>query len=326
MKIAFFNTKKYELNFFNNLESQHEVIYFEERLYELTKKLVDKSFDAVCCFVHDCLTAAVLEHLSACGIRLILLRSAGYNHVDIETAHRLNLPVVHVPAYSPSSIAEHAVALVLSLNRKIYLAYKRVRESNFSLNGLLGFDLNGKTVGVVGTGKIGQIFAGIMSGFGCRILGYDKFPTESGKKCGIQYVELNRLFEQSDIISLHCPLTPETHYLINDKAFEKMKTGVMLINTSRGAVVDTKAAISAIKTGKLGYLGLDVYEEEEHLFFEDLSDTIIQDDVIARLQTFPNVVITGHQAFFTKEAMSQIAAVTLANIDAFLKGDLTNAV
>ncbi|MEO1523747.1 MAG: 2-hydroxyacid dehydrogenase, partial [Cyanobacteria bacterium J06633_2] len=245
---------------------------------------------------------------------LVAMRSAGYNNVDLAAAAKLNIQIARVPAYSPYAIAEHAVGLILMLNRKLYRAYNRVREDNFSLNGLLGFDLHGSTVGVVGTGKIGQCFAQIMHGFGCRLLGYDVYQNPACLNLGMQYVELSELMATADIISLHCPLLPETHHLINDHSIDQMKPGMMLINTSRGALIDTRAVINGIKSRKIGYLGIDVYEEEADLFFEDLSDEVIQDDTFQLLQSFPNVVITSHQAFFTRNALEAIAQTTLSNI------------
>ncbi|TVP52752.1 MAG: 2-hydroxyacid dehydrogenase, partial [Halomonas sp.] len=291
------------------------------RLTEDTAPLA-KGFDGVCAFVNDCLDAAVLHQLHNNGTSLVALRSAGFNHVDLAAAERLGMTVVRVPAYSPHAVAEHAVALVLSLNRMTYRAYNRVREGNFALDGLLGFDLYGKTVGVIGTGQIGLIFADIMHGFGCRIVASDPFPNPQAKPF-VEYLPLEALYAQSDIISLHCPLTPDTNHLIDADAIAQMKQGVMLINTGRGRVVDTQAVIANLKNGKIGHLGLDVYEEEEQLFFEDLSHGVIDDDQFMRLTTFHNVLITGHQAFFTTEALTNIAETTLANIDAFESGSGT---
>jgi D-lactate dehydrogenase len=317
MKIAFFSTKSYDEVFMSlaNQDYGHELIYFESRLTADTAKLAT-GFPAVCVFVNDQLNATVLQILHENGTRLIALRSAGFNHVDLAAAERLNLTIVRVPAYSPYAVAEHALALILGLNRKLYRAYNRVREGNFSLEGLLGFDLHAKKVGVVGTGKIGMIFANIMNSIGCDVLLYDPCPSQvqSNK---MHYVGLAELYAESDIISLHCPLTPETHHMINHQVLAQMKKGVMLINTSRGKLVDTKAVISALKSGKIGNLGLDVYEEEGDLFFDDLSNQVIHDDVFMRLLTFPNVLITGHQGFFTKEALTNIAQITLANITAY---------
>lgn len=251
------------------------------------------------------------------GTRLVALRSAGFNHVDLEAAREAGIIVARVPAYSPHAVAEHAVALILSLDRRIHRAYARVREGNFSLEGLMGFDLDGRTVGIVGTGKIGTVFGRIMDGFGCRLLAHDPFPNEECGRLGVEYVDLDRLFSESDIVALHAPLTPETHHLIDGKALARMKPSAMLINTSRGALVDTRAVIEALKDGTLGALGLDVYEEEADLFFRDLSQEVIRDDVFARLLTFPNVLVTAHQAFFTEEAVRRIAATTLENISSF---------
>lgn len=271
-------------------------------------------FPAVCVFINDKLNAAVLRELAANGIRLIALRCAGYNNVDLEVAKELNLKVVRVPAYSPYAVAEHAAGLVLMLNRKLYKAYNRVRDDNFELKGLLGFDLHGKTVGIVGTGKIGECFARIMNGFGCRLLAYDVRENSSLLDMGVQYVDLPMLLSQSDVVSLHCPLLPDTYHLMNADSIGQLKPGAMLINTSRGGLVDTRAVISGLKSGQIGYLGIDVYEDEGSLFFQDLSDTIIQDETFQLLQSFPNVVITAHQAFFTQEALTNIANTTLTNI------------
>jgi D-lactate dehydrogenase len=247
-------------------------------------------------------------------VKAIALRCAGYNNVDLKAAEERGMAVVRVPAYSPYAVAEHAVGLILALNRRYHRAYNRIREGNFSLDGLLGFDIHGKTVGIIGTGKIGRIFGGIIAGFGTRILAYDKFPNEDFRVSGAEYVDLDQLYRQSDIISLHCPLTHETYHLINEYAIKTMKPGVTIINTSRGALIDSAAVIDGLKNGRIGYLGLDVYEEEGDLFFEDLSDQVIQDDTFVRLQTFPNVLITAHQAFFTREAVDNIAETTVANL------------
>ncbi|WP_372373518.1 2-hydroxyacid dehydrogenase [Vreelandella venusta] len=317
MRVAVFSAKPYDETFLTraNASNRHELSFFDARLTVDTAPLA-KGFEVVCAFVNDHLYADVLEQLHTSGIRLVALRSAGFNHVDLAAAERLGITVVRVPAYSPHAVAEHAVALVLSLNRMTYRAYNRVREGNFSLDGLLGFDLHGKTVGVIGTGQIGLIFANIMHGFGCRVVASDPFPNPNAEPF-VEYVPLASLYAQADIISLHCPLTPDTDHLINTKAIAQMKQGVMLINTGRGRVVDTQAVIAGLKSGKIGHLGLDVYEEEEQLFFEDLSHAVIDDDQFMRLTTFHNVLITGHQAFFTTEALTNIAETTLANIDAF---------
>jgi D-lactate dehydrogenase len=273
--------------------------------------------EAACLFVNDRADDAAQVALRQGGVRLLALRSAGFNHVDLVAARRNGLSVARVPAYSPEAVAEHAVALIMTLNRHTHRAYNRVREGNFSLEGLLGFDLHGKTVGVVGTGQIGLAFARIMRGFGCRLVGHDPNPSPEAAALGIEMVPLPALLERSDVVSLHCPLTPATHHLIDAAALARMKRGAMLVNTSRGGILDTRAVVEALKAGHLGHLALDVYEEEADLFFEDLSGRVIQDDVFARLQTFPNVLITGHQGFFTAEAMRAIAETTVANLDAF---------
>jgi D-lactate dehydrogenase len=296
--------------------ARHRFIYLEGRLDEASAAAAAGS-QAVCVFVNDHLDARVLTRLADAGVRLIVLRCAGFNNVDLEAAAALGLAVGRVPEYSPHSVAEHTVALILALNRKIHRAHARVREGNFALEGLLGFDLHGRTVGVIGTGTIGACFARIMAGFGCHLLAYDPKPNPACLALGARYVELAELLAGSDIISLHCPLNPRTRHLIDASALAGMKPGAMLINTSRGAVVDTRAVIAALKTGALGSLGIDVYEEEADLFFHDLSDEVIHDDVFARLLTFPNVVITGHQAFFTEDALAEIARITIANLDAY---------
>lgn len=316
MKIAFFSTKSYDRDFFNRYISTHEILFFEAPLNEQTTNLAN-GCNAICVFVNDKLTAAVIGQLAAAGIKLIALRCAGFNNVDLAAAKANNITIVRVPAYSPHAVAEHAVALILTLNRKTHKAYNRVREGNFSLERLTGFDLYGKTVGVVGTGKIGRAFCDIMTGFGCKVLAFDLIANKRMEEKGIEYVPLLDLFAQSDIISLHCPLNEQTRHIINADTIRMMKEGVMLINTSRGALVDTLPVIRALKTGHIGYLGLDVYEQEETLFFNDLSENIIQDDLIMRLLSFPNVLITAHQGFFTEEALVQIAQTTLDNISDF---------
>jgi D-lactate dehydrogenase len=276
----------------------------------------------VCSFVNDRLDASALEILRAGGTRLVALRCAGFNHVDLETAGRLDLEVVRVPEYSPHAVAEHTAALILTLNRQIHRAYNRVREANFSLDGLVGFDLAGKTCGVVGTGRIGAVFARIMHGFGCRLLAYDPRPNAAlVSETGLRYVDLTELYAAADIVSLHVPLMPATRHLIDAPAIARMQRGVLLINTSRGALIDTRALIDGLKTGQVGAAGLDVYEEEEGVFFQDLSDRVLQDDTLARLLTFPNVVITAHQAFLTREALANIAETTLASVTAWERGD-----
>lgn len=321
MKIAVFSTKPYDRRFFDvaNLKYSKDISFFEPPLNHETARLAD-GFKIICAFVHDILDSHTLKMLLEGGTRFIALRSAGYNNVDLKAAKTLGMRVARVPAYSPHAVAEHAVALVLDLNRRIHRAFARVRDGNFALEGLLGFDLCGKTVGVLGTGKIGLVMVQIMKGFGCEVIAYDPVPNSDCGKLGGQYVSLEELFHSSDIISLHCPLTPQTHHLINGNSVSQMKKGVMLINTSRGRILDTVAVIQGLKDGKIGYLGLDVYEEEDQLFFEDLSNKIIQDDVFSRLLTFPNVLVTAHQGFFTQEALKAIAEVTLSNIDNFEKG------
>lgn len=321
MKTAFFGAKPYERKSFDevNLRYRKQLVYFDSHLNSMTTNLACDS-QAVCVFVNDTLDSKVLEKLSAGGTRFIALRSAGFNHVDLRTALDLGMKVARVPAYSPYAVAEHAMALILDLNRKIHRAYARVREGNFSLDGLLGFDLQGKKVGVIGTGKIGLSIIRILKGFDCEVLAYNRSVNPECVSLGARYVSLEEMLKESDIITLHCPLTPETHHIISEEAIAQMKDGVMLINTGRGALLDTVAIIQGLKTGKIGHLGLDVYDEETSLFFEDLSNTIIQDDVYSRLMTFPNVVLTGHQAFLTKEALGSIAEVTLKNIDDFEAG------
>ncbi len=321
MKICMFSSKAYDENFFSlnnsNTSEQLDISYFSSHLNEETAYMAE-GFDVVCCFVNDNLNANVLKTLKKQGIQLVALRCAGFNNVDLKTAKELSLPVCRVPEYSPYAVAEHTCALVLDLNRNIHRAHNRIRENDYSLDGLLGFDLHSKTVGVVGAGKIGRAFINIMNGFGCNVLVYDPMLKETNADNNFTQVTFDELLMQSDIISLHCPLTTGTQHLINTQAINKMKPNVMLINTSRGALVDTVAIIKALKLKQIGYLGIDVYEEESEIFFEDLSDTFIQDDVFARLQTFPNVIITGHQAFFTKEALNKIAQTTISNIQNYL--------
>jgi D-lactate dehydrogenase len=280
-------------------------------------------FRAVCGFVQDDFSAPVLRQLAAGGTQLIALRCAGFNNVDLSVAADLGMTIVRVPAYSPFSVAEHTVGLMLALNRHLHRAYNRVREGNFALDGLLGFDMHGRTAGIIGTGKIGYCVAKILAGFGCTLLGHDRFQNADCEQLGLRYVPLHELYAHADIITLHCPLTPETHHLIDSEAIGRMKPGVMLINTSRGAVVDTLALIEGLKKGKISALGLDVYEEEADLFFEDLSNRVLQDDVLARLLTFPNVIITGHQAFFTTDALTAIAETTLANISTWERDEVS---
>ncbi|HEU5167006.1 MAG TPA: 2-hydroxyacid dehydrogenase [Chitinophagaceae bacterium] len=316
MKIAFFSTQPYDKEYFERYNTQHEILFFEARLNEQTAALA-KGCNSVCAFVNDQLNEAVLNLLKEIGIKIIAQRCAGFNNVDVATAAKNNIVVVRVPAYSPHAVAEHALALIMTLNRKTHKAYNRVREGNFSLDRLTGFDLYGKTVGVIGTGKIGQCFARIMQGIGCKVMAFDIIVNKELEALGIRYLTLEEVLQQSEIISLHCPLTEQTKHLINNDTLAIMKSGAMLINTSRGALIDTKAVITALKNGKLGYLGLDVYEQEEKLFFHDLNENVITDDVLVRLLGFPNVLITSHQGFLTDEALTQIAIITLQNITDF---------
>lgn len=315
MKVAVFNTKLYDRQFLEAANSNHlhEFAFFKPHLNRDTAVLAS-GYPGVCIFVNDQADAPTLEFLAGRGTKLIALRCAGFNNLDIHTAHRLGMKIVRVPAYSPYAVAEYTIGMILTLNRKYHRAYNRVREGNFSLDGLMGFDLHGRTVGIVGTGKIGVLVAQILKGFGCRVLAYDLYPNSECAALGVEYVELDEIYAKADIISLHCPLTRDSYHLIGMEAIAKMKTGVMLVNTSRGALIDASAVTKGLKSGKVGYLGLDVYEQESSLFFEDLSGAIIQDDVFQRLTTFPNVLITAHQAFFTEEALRNIAVTTVANI------------
>jgi D-lactate dehydrogenase len=329
MRIAFFDTRSFERPVFEaaNPLHGHTLTFFSTNLDRSTVSLA-RGHDAVCIFVNDHADADVLRELKNVGVQLVALRSAGFNHVDIVEAQRLALPVVRVPEYSPHAVAEHAICLILALNRKIHRAYMRVRELNFSLEGLIGFDLHGATVGVVGTGRIGVAMVQILHGFGSKILAYDPHPNdELASRYDVRYGTLPELYESSDVITLHCPLTPQTHHLIDAEALGQMKPEVILINTGRGALINSRALIVALKAGRIGGAGLDVYEEEEGIFFHDLSQRVLQDDVLARLLTFSNVLITSHQGFLTREALANIASTTLANITAFEKGDaLSNAV
>ncbi len=323
MRTVIFSAKPYDRTFLDAANGgRHHFTYLETRLERESAPLA-AGHDAVCVFVNDAVDAETVTTLAKGGTKLIALRCAGYNNVDLKAAGEHGLTVARVPAYSPHAVAEHTVALMLSLNRKIHRAYARVREGNFALEGLLGFDMHGRTAGVIGTGKIGERVAAILTGFGCRVLAHDPFENPAVTALGARYVGLPDLFAESDVVTLHCPLTEATHHLVDGEALAGMKDGVMLINTSRGALVDTPAVIDALKSGKVGYLGLDVYEEEGPLFFEDRSARLIQDDVFSRLLTFPNVVITGHQAFFTREALRNIAETTIQNITAFETGQGT---
>ncbi len=326
--IAFFDAKPYDREFFDKANQKYhfEIKYFQSHL-TLDTVALTKGHPVVCVFVNDIVDALIIEQLVENGVQLIALRSAGYNNVDLKTVYR-KIHVVRVPAYSPHAVAEHAVTLMLALNRKIHKAYYRVRDNNFSIHGLLGFDMFGKTAGVIGTGHIGQAIIPILKGFGMHVLAYDVFPNDTmAQEKGFQYVDLDTLYRESDIITLHCPLTPQNVYMINREAIEKMKTGVMIINTGRGKLINTTDLIEGLKIGKIGSAGLDVYEEETEYFFEDFSHSFIEDDILARLLTFPNVLITSHQAFFTQEAMENIANTTLENVKLFFeKGELPNEI
>lgn len=319
MRVAVFSTKPYDQTSLSRAAegSGHELDFFEARLCCENAPLA-AGYPAVCAFVHDELNEELLRELAGNGTRFVALRAAGFNNVDLEVARELGIRVGRVPAYSPYAVAEHAAALILALDRRTHRAYNRVRDGNFALEGLLGFDLHGRCVGIVGSGRIGTVFARIMSGFGCRLMAYDPYPNEEMRSLGARYVDLPELFAESDIIALHAPLTSATHHLVNRETLALVKPGVMIVNTSRGGLIDTEAAIEALKDGRIGYLGLDVYEEEEALgFFQDRSADIISDDTFARLLTFPNVLITAHQGFFTEEALANIAETTLANLTAF---------
>ncbi|MFA9188825.1 2-hydroxyacid dehydrogenase [Flavobacterium sp. FBOR7N2.3] len=325
-KVTFFSTQIYDKVFFEkyNTDFDYELDFFDTQLNEQTVKLISNT-DVVCVFVNDVVNASVIQQLAERKVRIIALRCAGFNNVDLEAAKKHNLKVCRVPAYSPEAVAEHAMAMILTLNRKTHKAYNRVREQNFSLNGLLGFDLHGKTVGIIGTGNIGKAFSKIIKGFGCKVLAFDIVTDSEMEKNGVTSVSLETIFKESDIISLHCPLNEKTKHLIDKKSLSIMKDHVMIINTSRGALIQTSDVIKALKKGKVGYLGIDVYEQEEKLFFRDLSEDIIQDDAIQRLMSFPNVLVTAHQAFFTNEALTQIALVTFNNIESLLaQNDIDN--
>ncbi|MGI2258770.1 2-hydroxyacid dehydrogenase [Shewanella sp. GXUN23E] len=322
MKIGFFSAKHYDMQHFNAIKDNFdaEIEYFDLRLSAKTL-LLAHGFEVICAFVNDDLSAPVLEELAAHGTRVIAMRCAGFNNVDLETAKRLGMQVVNVPAYSPESVAEHTIAIMLTLNRKIHKAYQRTRDANFNLDGLVGFNMYGKTVGVIGTGKIGLATIRILLGFGCKVLAFDPYPNPAVEALGVPYVSLEAMLPQCDIISLHCPLTAANHHLLRAETFAKMKPGVMVINTSRGSLLNAFDAMEALKTGQIGSLGLDVYENEQDLFFEDKSNEIIQDDVFRRLSACHNVVFTGHQAFLTEEALDSIANTTLSNAHAVLKGE-----
>ncbi len=328
IKIAFFDTKEYDRKLFDEYNENYgyEITYLESKLNSETAPLA-RGFDVVCIFVNDIVDEKTIKILEACGVKLIALRCAGFNNVDIKNLGD-KLMAVRVPAYSPYAVAEHAVALILSIDRKIYKAYQRTKKYNFTLNGLLGFDIHGKTIGIVGAGKIGRAFINIMKGFGTRILVYDKFQNQDvAREMNYKYVDLDQLYKESDIISLHCPLTDENYKMINEDALNKMKNGVLIINTSRGKLIDTKSLINKLEEGKIGGLGLDVYEDEEEFFLNDMSNSYIRDEELSILLTMPNVVVTSHQAFFTKEALNKIALDTCENIKEFFEtGDCKNKV
>jgi D-lactate dehydrogenase len=320
MKVLVYSTRPYDKEFLEAAnKGKHQLQFIEARLEESTTALA-RQYPAVCCFVDDILSKKVLRQLSDGGTRLVALRATGFNNVDLKAAEELGMTIMRVSRYSPYAVAEFAIGMMLDLDRKIHRAYTRVREGNFLLHGLMGFEMHGKTVGIVGTGKIGSVLAGILQGFGCSLLAYDVTENPECTKLGVRYVPLKELLSKADIVSLHLPLTPETRHLINKENLLLMKPGAMLINTGRGALVDTSALIGALEKGHLGSVGLDVYEEESHIFYQDLSDEIIPDDMIMRLLTFPNVLVTGHQAFFTEEAMDIIARTTIQNVSDFAAG------
>jgi len=321
MKVAVFSAKRYDRDFLTaaNATAGHDLRFYDAPM-DLDSVAVAAGCEAVCIFVNDKADAGVLKALAAGGTRLVALRCTGFNNVDLAAAAALGLKVVRVVTYSPHSVAEHAVALLQAINRKVHRAYNRTRDSNFALDGLMGFDLHGKTVAVVGTGKIGCVFTRIMLGFGCEVIGYDKYPSQTFLDLGARYAEPGEMGSRADIISLHCPLTPETHHIVNADTLARTKRGALLINTSRGGLVDTEAAIEALKSGQLGGLALDVYEQEADLFFRDLSGTVIADDVFQRLLSFPNVIVTGHQAFFTQEAITTICETTIESVTQFATG------
>lgn len=315
MKIAIYSTKSYDRKYIELINAKYnfDLEFFDFMLNESTARLAENC-EVVCIFVNDNGSRKVLEKLAALGVKIVALRCAGFNNVDLKAAQKLGIQVVRVPAYSPEAVAEHTIGLMMTLNRRIHRAYQRTREANFSLEGLIGFNMHGRTVGVIGTGKIGIAVMRILKGFGMNILAYDPFKNPVVEELGGQYVELDELYAKSHVITLHCPATPENYHLLNREAFAKMKDGVMIVNTSRGSLIDTQAAIDALKQRKIGALGMDVYENERDLFFEDKSNEVIQDDIFRRLSSCHNVLLTGHQAFLTEEALTNIADVTLSNI------------
>ena len=324
MRSLLFSARPYDVRSFESINDARDTpldLVFREPRLDVTTATLAAGFDVVVPFVNDIVDRAVIDKLAHGGTRLLALRSSGFNHVDLRAAEEAGLTVMRVPAYSPHAVAEFTLALMLSIDRRIHRAYARVRDGNFSLEGLLGSGLHGRTVGIVGTGRIGATVARILRGFGCELLAYDPYPNEEVAELGARYVDLDTLLQESDIITLHCPLTPESHHVIDARAIDRMREGVMIVNTSRGELVDTRAMIDALKSGAIGSLALDVYEEEGDLFFEDLSERVITDDVFSRLLTFPNVLITAHQAFFTTDALERIATTTLDNISAFARGE-----
>jgi len=320
MRVVVFSAKPHDRVFLSEANAgRHELVFLEPRLVIETASLAAGA-QAVCLFVHDHADEPILAALAGLGVRHIALRCAGFNNVDLASAARHGISVARVPAYSPHGVAEHAAALLMTLNRRVHRAYLRVRDGNFALEGLLGFDLHGKTVGVVGTGKIGVCFAAIMRGFGCRVLAHDIAQNPEAVALGVEYCLLDRLFAESHVISLHCPLTQQTRHIISSASLARMRNGVFIINTGRGPLIDTAAVIRGLKSGRIGALAIDVYEEEEGVFYEDLSGGILADDQLARLLTFPNVLVTSHQAFFTREAILAIAKTTIGNLDDFTAG------
>lgn len=322
IRVAVFSSKHYDREHLEiaNKRFNFDIEYYEYKLNSTTA-ITAKGFDAVCLFVNDVADKKTLEVLASLGIKILALRCAGFDNVDLDVAHKLGISVVRVPAYSPEAVAEHAVALMMTLNRRTHKAYQRTRDANFSLDGLTGFNMHGRVAGVIGTGKIGQAVIRILKGFGMSILAYDPYPSKVAEELGATYVDLNELYSKSDVITLHCPMTPENYHLLNSQSFSQMKDGVMIINTSRGALLDSAAAIDALKQSKIGALGMDVYENERDLFFEDKSNDVIQDDVFRRLSACHNVLFTGHQAFLTQEALLNISDTTLSNIQLVMKGD-----
>lgn len=322
MKLAVYSTKQYDKKYLDNVNQRFgfEIEYFDFLLTERTA-INAVNCEAVCIFVNDDASRPVLEILSTQGVKIIALRCAGFNNVDLAAAKELGIKVVRVPAYSPEAVAEHAVGIMMTLNRRIHRAYQRTRDANFSLEGLIGFNMHGRTAGVIGTGKIGIATLRILKGFGMRLLAFDPYPNPQALDLGAEYVDIKTLFRESDVITLHCPLTPENHHLLDAAAFSQMKDGVMIINTSRGGLVDSQAAIDALKQQKIGSLGMDVYENERDLFFEDKSNDVIQDDVFRRLSACHNVLFTGHQAFLTAEALTAISETTLSNLQQLAKGE-----